>query len=99
MEKEEIARGYTIGGVFGESWQSIGLENFSISIIENPALVKKVISLFDNFYDGIVEEILHQFKVDFIWSCDNSAFRTGPFLLPEQFKEFILPFILKELKR
>lgn len=98
MEKEEIARGYDIGGVFSESWESMGLENFSISLRENPDLVKKVILLFDNFYNGIIEEIIHQFKVDFVWTGDDLAFKTGTFLSPEHFREFIFPYFKRTKK-
>ncbi|OIN98329.1 hypothetical protein AUJ66_01140 [Candidatus Desantisbacteria bacterium CG1_02_38_46] len=98
MKNEEIARGYDIGGVFTESWESMGFENFCISMEENPELVKKVISLFGNFYNGIIEEVISKFKVDFVYSADDLAFKTSPFISLEKLREFIFPYF-KETKK
>ncbi len=98
LEDEEIARGYDIGGVFTETWESMGFENFCISLGENPYFVKRVISLFDNFYNDIIEEIISEYKVDFVWSCDDLAFKTGPFISLEKMREFIFPYFKKTKK-
>lgn len=92
MARENIARGYDIGGVFTESWRCMGMENFSISLLQNPMFAKKVISFFDDFYNNIVEEIISRFDVDFIWSVDDLAFKTGTFISLGHFREFILPY-------
>ncbi len=72
------------------TWLSMGLENFCISLYDNPTFVERVL---DRYCDwaAVVAERVCQLGFDVFMSTDDMAFKTGPFFSPSVFRDVFLP--------
>jgi len=68
----------------------MGLENFCLSLLENPSFVE---TLLDRYFDWmvVVAERISQLDFDVFVSTDDMAFKTGTFFSPEIFHDLMLP--------
>jgi uroporphyrinogen decarboxylase len=74
----------------GAVLQSMGLENFSYLLADNPKLIHQV---HEKFSEWAMRTIAHLNKssFDFLWIMDDLAYNKGPFMSPRVFREFFLP--------
>jgi len=74
----------------GAVLQSMGLENFSYILVDNPQLIHTV---HEKFSDWALRTIAHlnESSFDFLWIMDDLAWNKGPFMSPKVFREFFLP--------
>ncbi len=74
----------------GAVLQSMGLENFSYALTDNPQLIHK---LHEKFSEWAIRTIAHlnESSFDFLWIMDDLAWNKGPFMSPKVFREFFLP--------
>ena len=70
--------------------QSMGLENFSYALADNPNLIHKI---HEKFSEWAIRTIAHLNKssFDFLWIMDDLAWNKGPFMSPKVFREYFLP--------
>ncbi len=80
-------------GIAPTLW-SMGIDNFSFAIYDNPGFVKQVIRNYASWTAKIVEKI-NEIGFDFIWAADDIAFRSNTMFSPAVFKEFFVPEIKK----
>lgn len=71
---------------------SMGLEAFSFAVVDDPGFVHEVLRRYTD-WQLIVTENLIKLGVDFLWSFDDVAYKTGPFCSKTMFREFLLPAI------
>lgn len=81
----------------GATIQSMGLENFSYALMDNPKLIHKI---HEKFSEWAIRTISHlnRSSFDFLWIMDDLAWNKGPFMSPKVFREFCLPH-MKEVAK
>ena len=73
---------------------SMGLEGFSYALLDYPGLVETILERYTNWTIQVVER-LPKVGVDFVWSLDDLAYKTGPMFSPQVFREVFLPRLRK----
>ncbi len=69
---------------------SMGLDNFSIALHEDPGLVGEVLDRYARFARRTVE-LFCELGFDGVWVFDDFAFKTGPMFSPHVLRDFVLP--------
>ena len=70
---------------------SMGIENFSIALYEDPSFVEELLDLYSDWMARAMKHICGM-GFDFIWAGDDIAFKTAPMFSPRIFKEVMLPY-------
>ncbi len=76
----------------GATIQSMGLEQFSYALFDNPGLVHRIHRLFSDWARRTIAH-LNRMDFDFFWVMDDIAWNGGPFFSLEVFREFLLPYM------
>ena len=69
---------------------SMGLEAMSFALYDDPELVGRIMDRFASWQIKVLEH-LKEMDFDFFWAADDMAFKTGPLLPPDKFREICLP--------
>ena len=83
------------------TFESMGLEAFSIMMFEDPDLVKEVHRRFSEWSARVVEN-LNKLDIDFIWAYDDHADTRAPWVSPDMYEEFIQPYqmiVTRQIKK
>ena len=83
------------------TFESMGLEAFSIMMFEEPDLVREVHRRFSEWSARVVEN-LNKLDIDFIWAYDDHADTKAPWVNMEMYEEFIQPYqmiVAKQIKK
>jgi uroporphyrinogen decarboxylase len=67
---------------------SLGVENFSLLLYDNPALIEKILDLYFD-WTAVMAERVCQLGFDFFWTTDDYAFKTGMFFSPKMFRALL----------
>jgi len=72
------------------TWKCFGLENFSYAIHDDIELVEEVL---DIYTEWLIDhnKTLSEMEVDFIWLCDDIAFKSGLMFPPDFFRNVVFP--------
>lgn len=73
------------------TFQSVGLENFSYMMYDDPDLLKEIHRRFSEWCAKVVENI-NKMDFDFIWCNDDHADNINPWVNTEMYEEFMLPY-------
>jgi hypothetical protein len=76
------------------SYLAMGLQHFLYSLYDDPGLIEEILSQYTDFALNVVEQAA-RLKFDILWTSDDIAFRSGPFISPRMFRRLILPHIRK----
>lgn len=71
---------------------SMGLDGFSYALLDDPDLVHEVLRRYAD-WQCIVSQNLIELGVDFLWSFDDIAYKSGLFCSNKVFNEFLLPYL------
>lgn len=71
---------------------SMGLDGFSFALADDPGLVDTVLGRYADWTIAIVCH-LREVGVDFVWTFDDMAYRTGPMFSPRVFRTVFLPHL------
>jgi len=71
---------------------SMGMENFFHQVYENPKFVIKVLERYVEWTRVVLKRAC-EIGFDFLWICDDIAFKTGPMISPEMYHEMFLPHL------
>jgi uroporphyrinogen decarboxylase len=74
----------------GATLQSMGLENFSYTLADNPRLIHTIHEKFSEWAIRMISH-LNESSFDFFWVMDDLAWNKGPFMSPKVFREFFMP--------
>lgn len=69
---------------------SMGWTGLSYALYDNPKLVREVIERFASWTKAVVEH-LNDSGIDFLMAADDIAYKTGPMISPQVFREIFLP--------
>lgn len=73
---------------------SMGAEGLGYALYENPRLVERVLDRYVEWNIAVMERF-NNIGLDFVITYDNIAFRNGPFLSPQMFREIFIPRVKK----
>jgi uroporphyrinogen decarboxylase len=71
---------------------SMGMENFFHQVCENPPFVVEVLKRYTD-WERVVLKRACEMGFDFLWICDDIAFKTGPMISPKMYRELFLPHL------
>lgn len=86
-----------IGGAAGMSgfYHSVrylmGPEHLLYSFHDQPELVRDIMNHLAHLYTFLYDRLLSEISVDLAFFNEDFAFKTGPFISPDMFREFVLP--------
>ena len=69
----------------------MGPEGLLYNFYDQPDLVKEIMNHLADLQVYVFDQVLSQVDVDLGFACEDLGFKTGPFISPALFREFILP--------
>ncbi|MDH7480402.1 MAG: uroporphyrinogen decarboxylase family protein [Armatimonadota bacterium] len=84
--------GMAICGGYGFPRNLFGEEKLAYVYYDDPALVHDIMEHWANFYIGIFDRTLPNVELDFVYIWEDMAFKNGPLIGPNIFREFMLPY-------
>jgi uroporphyrinogen decarboxylase len=69
----------------------MGFENFAYALHDDPRLVESLFELYCGWYAKAMTQLC-RLDFDFIWSGEDIAYNTGPYVSPETFRRFFMPY-------
>ena len=89
-------RDYPVGlgqlhGFFGTPRYLIGVEELLIKYYDNPEIMKDMNNYLAEFWIALYEGVLKEVDVDTVFIWEDMAYKGGPLISPEMFREFLLP--------
>jgi len=76
----------------GSTYLSMGMVNFFDQVIENPEFVIEVLERYTAWTKIVLKRIC-EIGFDFLWICDDIAYKTGPMISPKMYREMFLPHL------
>lgn len=80
------------GKIFTLTWLLMGFENFGINLVLNPKFVEKIFAKVAEIQYAALSKIVNIPNVAAIWAVDDLAFKTGPMISPQAFREYVFPW-------
>ena len=68
----------------------VGMNDFMIACYEDVSFVEEMLDISTDYWVSFSNAIVNE-GVDFIWTADDIAFKTGPFIPPELFRKLWIP--------
>ncbi|MGD2157808.1 MAG: uroporphyrinogen decarboxylase family protein [Anaerolineales bacterium] len=68
----------------------LGAERLLYSFYDQAALVKDMMNYLADFWSSLYDQMLSQVDVDFAYWTEDIGFKTGPFIGPDTFREFLM---------
>lgn len=81
--------------VFGNTSQSMGLENFSYALWDDPKLVAALFEIIGSSYLQIAKRLVTVPRVGAVFLCDDLAHGGGPLVSPKIYREYVFPWYKK----
>ncbi len=82
---------YICGG-YGWPRNFFGEEHLAYMYYDDPGLMHDIMRHWMEFYKGICDATLPNIDLDFIYIWEDMAFKNGPLIGPNLFREFMLPY-------
>lgn len=85
------------GDIFTRTWENMGFTHFCHCLYEDPELVKE---LFDQLGEAVLKlnlrtvEIVGD-KLGAIWYTDDLAYKSGPLVNPDVYRQYLFPWVKK----
>jgi uroporphyrinogen-III decarboxylase len=79
--------GFACPGVFENSWQPMGFENFITCLYQKPDFIKKVIAFHTDLYMSYLDAVMES-GVEVVLGGDDLGQKTGPMMRPAVIEEF-----------
>ncbi len=79
------------GGLYWNLRQMMGTENLSYAFYDQPKLVHEILDFMVEFFMGVTEHALREVEVDAFTFNEDFAYKNGPLISPQIFREFFLP--------
>lgn len=97
-KKGEFALVFSTRFGISPTYLSMGMEEFSYALYDNPKLVEKVMDAYFGWAAAIIERI-SQLDFDIIWTSDDLAWRAAPLFSPKFFHDVVVPKIRKIVEK
>lgn len=87
------------GKIFTLTWMLMGFENFCLKLLVEEDLVADVFRKVAEIQFDALEKIFDIPYVKAVWAVDDLAFRTGPMISPQAFRDHVFPWYREVAKR
>ena len=96
LVEEYKKRDYPVGlgqahGFFGTPRNLLGVEEVLIKYYDDPEMMKDMNHYLAEFWIALYEGVLKEVEVDTVFIWEDMAYKGGPLISPEMFREFLLP--------
>ena len=81
----------------GATLYSMGMDNFTYAVIDNPGLAEEVLQRYVD-WNIVVMQRLQELGFDYLWAFDDFAADSGPLVSPRVYREFVLPRLTKAVE-
>lgn len=81
-----------LGKIFTAAWQLMGFQKFCELMYENPKLVKELTNRIGHIQVEVLKRIIGIDTLGAVWIPDDIAYRSGPMIRPDWFKNNIFPY-------
>ena len=78
-------------GFFHTTRYLLGPVRLLYSFYDQPDLVKDIMNYLADFWVSLFDQVLTQISADFAFFNEDMGYKTGPFISPATFREFLLP--------
>lgn len=89
---------YICGG-YGWPRNLFGEERLAYVYYDDPHLMHDIMQHWAEFYIGLCDRVLPNAEVDFVYIWEDMAFKNGPLIGPNLFREFVLPYYKQLIRR
>lgn len=92
--------GMWVGGTYGYLRNWWGVENLSMLLFDNPALIEEMIETLTHLALGLLDRVLSTgVELDWVMFWEDLAYKSGPLISPAMFRKFCLPFYHQVMDR
>lgn len=95
LGKQIADRTWTVGvGIHGPFWQLrewLGFENLCMMFLDDPALVRDMISFWTDYVSRLLLKVLPYVNVDYVHISEDMAYKHKAMISPEMTREFLGP--------
>lgn len=88
--KDDSAAIITVRSGPGNTYLSMGIDHFCMSIMTEPELVKEILWRFSNWTKRVVKNV-QELPFDLFFTPDDIGFGAAPMISPAHFREFCVP--------
>jgi uroporphyrinogen decarboxylase len=81
--------------VFGNTSQSMGLENFSYALYDDPAVVEALFEIIGSTYVKIAKRLTQVPKLGAVFMSDDLSFTEGTLVSPKVYRRYVFPWYKK----
>ena len=81
----------------GATLYSMGVDNFTYAVIDNPGFAEEVLQRYVD-WNIVVVQRLQELGFDYLWAFDDFAADSGPLITPKVYREFVLPRLAKAVE-
>ncbi|HUU41084.1 MAG TPA: uroporphyrinogen decarboxylase family protein [Desulfatiglandales bacterium] len=84
--------GTLFSGFFSILREMMGLETTLINFYDDPKLIIDMLEFFTDYYIKLNSKVTSKVEVDYIYIWEDMSYKNGPFISPELFRKYILPY-------
>lgn len=66
----------------------LGLEGLAMAMYDDPVWVEEMVRFLEGFLIAVSEKVLAEVKVDYVYACDDIAYKTSSLISPTLFHKF-----------
>jgi uroporphyrinogen decarboxylase len=81
--------------VFGNTSQSMGLQNFSYALYDDPELLEALFEIIGSSYVKIAKKLVTMPRLGAVFMSDDLAHTTGPLVSPAVYRKYVFPWYKK----
>jgi len=78
--------------IFGNTSQSMGLENFSYALYDDPAVVEALFEIIGSTYVKIAKRLARAPRVGAVFMSDDLAYTEGTLVSPKIYRKYVFPW-------
>ncbi|GIX07956.1 MAG: hypothetical protein KatS3mg115_2359 [Candidatus Poribacteria bacterium] len=87
----EYPVGINIGSLFGWLRDWMGFEHILYTMYDDPEWMHQMIEHLAELFVTVIRRAVEEIRIDFAGGWEDMAFRQGPMISPEMFREFLTP--------
>jgi uroporphyrinogen-III decarboxylase len=84
--------GVIMDGFFSTPRELLGVERQLMMYYDDPQLMHAIANHLSHLWLAMLEEVVSEVELDFVYIWEDMAFKNGPFVSPHMFEEFIVPY-------
>lgn len=98
--RRDYPLGMWVGGTYGYLRDWWGMENISLLLHDEPALIEEMVEWLTYFRTGLLDRVLKTgVQLDWVMFWEDMAYNAGPLISPGMFKKYCIPFYEKVMEK